>query len=470
MSFTTIEFMFRFLPIFLIVYYVVPTRYKNMILLIGSFVFYAWGQHFYLLLLMLSIVVNYTFGRLIGERRAQKKPLLVLGLIYNFGLLVFFKYTNFFIENINALLTATHIQIPTISVVMPLGISFYTFQVVSYLVDVYRGEQRPVKNIINLGVYIAMFPQVTSGPIGLYSELEPTLLRRHCSVLNLESGLKTFILGMGAKMLLANPMGTLWAGMSRYGYETLSCPYAWLGAFGYSFQLYFDFAGYSLMAMGLGQMLGLYVPRNFDHPYISGSMAEFWRRWHMTLGRWFKKYLYFPLGGSRCSFAKTIRNTFVVWAFTGLWHGASWNFVFWGLYYGMFIFFEMLIGKKRMKKMPVPLAHIYTKLVIFIGFGIFYFENLGSLGTFFKALVGANGNKLTDTVTQHLFMNNIWLFAAAVLFTMPVIPKIKEKALSAKGTAYFMQSAGILCNAAILVLSSVLLVNTTNNPFLYFRF
>ena len=203
--------------------------------------------------------------------------ILILGLIYNFGLLVFFKYTNFFIENINALLTATHIQIPTISVVMPLGISFYTFQVVSYLVDVYRGEQRPVKNIINLGVYIAMFPQVTSGPIGLYSELEPTLLRRHCSVLNLESGLKTFIIGMGAKMLLANPMGTLWAGMSRYGYETLSCPYAWLGAFGYSFQLYFDFAGYSLMAMGLGQMLGLYVPRNFDHPYISGSMAEFWR-------------------------------------------------------------------------------------------------------------------------------------------------------------------------------------------------
>lgn len=278
MSFTTIEFMFRFLPIFLIVYYVVPTRYKNMILLIGSFVFYAWGQHFYLLLLMLSIVVNYTFGRLIGERRAQKKPLLVLGLIYNFGLLVFFKYTNFFIENINALLTATHIQIPTISVIMPLGISFYTFQVVSYLVDVYRGEQRPVKNIINLGVYIAMFPQVTSGPIGLYSELEPTLLRRHCSVLNLESGLKTFILGMGAKMLLANPMGTLWAGMSRYGYETLSCPYAWLGAFGYSFQLYFDFAGYSLMAMGLGQMLGLYVPEKLRPPlyfrFDGGILAE----------------------------------------------------------------------------------------------------------------------------------------------------------------------------------------------------
>ena len=375
MSFTTIEFMFRFLPIFLIVYYVVPTRYKNMILLIGSFVFYAWGQHFYLLLLMLSIVVNYTFGRLIGERRAQRKPLLILGLIYNFGLLVFFKYTNFFIENINALLTATHIQIPTISVVMPLGISFYTFQVVSYLVDVYRGEQRPVKNIINLGVYIAMFPQVTSGPIGLYSELEPTLLRRHCSVLNLESGLKTFIIGMGAKMLLANPMGTLWAGMSRYGYETLSCPYAWLGAFGYSFQLYFDFAGYSLMAMGLGQMLGLYVPRNFDHPYISGSMAEFWRRWHMTLGRWFKKYLYFPLGGSRCSFAKTIRNTFVVWAFTGLWHGASWNFVLWGLIFFVLLTIERLGLGKLLAKTKV-LKHIYVIFLIPLTWVVFALPNM----------------------------------------------------------------------------------------------
>ena len=385
MSFTTIEFMFRFLPIFLIVYYVVPTRYKNMILLIGSFVFYAWGQHFYLLLLMLSIVVNYTFGRLIGERRAQKKPLLVLGLIYNFGLLVFFKYTNFFIENINALLTATHIQIPTISVVMPLGISFYTFQVVSYLVDVYRGEQRPVKNIINLGVYIAMFPQVTSGPIGLYSELEPTLLRRHCSVLNLESGLKTFILGMGAKMLLANPMGTLWAGMSRYGYETLSCPYAWLGAFGYSFQLYFDFAGYSLMAMGLGQMLGLYVPRNFDHPYISGSMAEFWRRWHMTLGRWFKKYLYFPLGGSRCSFAKTIRNTFVVWAFTGLWHGASWNFVLWGLIFFVLLTIERLGLGKLLAKTKV-LKHIYVIFLIPLTWVVFALPNMQDIATYFSRL------------------------------------------------------------------------------------
>ena len=465
MSFTTIEFMFRFLPIFLIVYYVVPTRYKNMILLIGSFVFYAWGQHFYLLLLMLSIVVNYTFGRLIGERRAQKKLLLVLGLIYNFGLLVFFKYTNFFIENINALLTATHIQIPTISVVMPLGISFYTFQVVSYLVDVYRGEQRPVKNIINLGVYIAMFPQVTSGPIGLYSELEPTLLRRHCSVLNLESGLKTFILGMGAKMLLANPMGTLWAGMSRYGYETLSCPYAWLGAFGYSFQLYFDFAGYSLMAMGLGQMLGLYVPKNFDHPYISGSMAEFWRRWHMTLGRWFKKYLYFPLGGSRCSFAKTIRNTFVVWAFTGLWHGASWNFVLWGLIFFVLLTIERLGLGKLLAKTKV-LKHIYVIFLIPLTWVVFALPNMQDIATYFSRLFpffADNTASFVNTKDVVRALHDYWyLLIACVVFCLPFPSRWYEKHKNSKL---------VILGLVLIYLMSVYKMQTqTSNPFLYYQF
>lgn len=465
MSFTTIEFMFRFLPIFLIVYYVVPTRYKNMILLIGSFVFYAWGQHFYLLLLMLSIVVNYTFGRLIGERQAQKKLLLVLGLIYNFGLLVFFKYTNFFIENINALLTATHIQIPTISVVMPLGISFYTFQVVSYLVDVYRGEQRPVKNIINLGVYIAMFPQVTSGPIGLYSELEPTLLRRHCSVLNLESGLKTFIIGMGAKMLLANPMGTLWAGMSRYGYETLSCPYAWLGAFGYSFQLYFDFAGYSLMAMGLGQMLGLYVPRNFDHPYISGSMAEFWRRWHMTLGRWFKKYLYFPLGGSRCSFAKTIRNTFVVWAFTGLWHGASWNFVLWGLIFFVLLTIERLGLGKLLAKTKV-LKHIYVIFLIPLTWVVFALPNMQDIATYFSRLFpffADNTASFVNTKDVIRALHDYWyLLIACVVFCLPFPSRWYEKHKNSKL---------VILGLVLIYLMSVYKMQTqTSNPFLYYQF
>ena len=389
----------------------------------------------------------------------------MLGLIYNFGLLVFFKYTNFFIENINALLTATHIQIPTISVIMPLGISFYTFQVVSYLVDVYRGEQRPVKNIINLGVYIAMFPQVTSGPIGLYSELEPTLLRRHCSVLNLESGLKTFILGMGAKMLLANPMGTLWAGMSRYGYETLSCPYAWLGAFGYSFQLYFDFAGYSLMAMGLGQMLGLYVPRNFDHPYISGSMAEFWRRWHMTLGRWFKKYLYFPLGGSRCSFAKTIRNTFVVWAFTGLWHGASWNFVLWGLIFFVLLTIERLGLGKLLAKTKV-LKHIYVIFLIPLTWVVFALPNMQDIATYFSRLFpffADDTASFVNTKDVVRALHDYWyLLIASVVFCLPFPSRWYEKHKNSKL---------VILGLVLIYLMSVYKMQTqTSNPFLYYQF
>ena len=389
----------------------------------------------------------------------------MLGLIYNFGLLVFFKYTNFFIENINALLTATHVQIPTISVVMPLGISFYTFQVVSYLVDVYRGEQRPVKNIINLGVYIAMFPQVTSGPIGLYSELEPTLLRRHCSVLNLESGLKTFIIGMGAKMLLANPMGTLWAGMSRYGYETLSCPYAWLGAFGYSFQLYFDFAGYSLMAMGLGQMLGLYVPRNFDHPYISGSMAEFWRRWHMTLGRWFKKYLYFPLGGSRCSFAKTIRNTFVVWAFTGLWHGASWNFVLWGLIFFVLLTIERLGLGKLLAKTKV-LKHIYVIFLIPLTWVVFALPNMQDIATYFSRLFpffADNTASFVNTKDVIRALHDYWyLLIACVVFCLPFPSRWYEKHKNSKL---------VILGLVLIYLMSVYKMQTqTSNPFLYYQF
>ena len=331
--------------------------------------------------------------------------------------------------------------------------------------DVYRGEQRPVKNIINLGVYIAMFPQVTSGPIGLYSELEPTLLRRHCSVLNLESGLKTFILGMGAKMLLANPMGTLWAGMSRYGYETLSCPYAWLGAFGYSFQLYFDFAGYSLMAMGLGQMLGLYVPRNFDHPYISGSMAEFWRRWHMTLGRWFKKYLYFPLGGSRCSFAKTIRNTFVVWAFTGLWHGASWNFVLWGLIFFVLLTIERLGLGKLLAKTKV-LKHIYVIFLIPLTWVVFALPNMQDIATYFSRLFpffADDTASFVNTKDVVRALHDYWyLLIASVVFCLPFPSRWYEKHKNSKL---------VILGLVLIYLMSVYKMQTqTSNPFLYYQF
>ncbi|MBQ8824788.1 MAG: MBOAT family protein, partial [Ruminococcus sp.] len=334
MVFSSINFIFTFLPIFLIAYYFTPAKFKNAVLLTGSIVFYALGDKYYTFLLIGSLLVNYLLGRAIGDNSqypSKRKMWFVIAMIFNFGMLVFFKYTNFLIENINILLNTFSIgSLPKVNIVSPLGISFYVFQIVSYIADVYMGKQKAVYNIVNLGTYLCMFPRITMGPIIQYSEQAMELRTKKISILSLEDGLKTFIIGLGSKVLLANPMGTLWAGMSRYGYESISSPYAWLGAFAYSFQIYFDFAGYSLMAMGLGKMIGFTIPQNFNHPYISGSISEFWRRWHMTLGRWFKNYLYFPLGGSRCSKAKMIRNTFIVWAFTGLWHGASWNFVLWG--------------------------------------------------------------------------------------------------------------------------------------------
>ncbi len=464
MVFSSIEFIYRFLPIFLIVYYVTPTRYKNLALLIGSLVFYAWGEHFYILLLLLSIVVNYTLGRFIGERPKQKKQWLVLAIVYNFGLLVFFKYTNFIIENLNVLLKVTHFQIPEVNVTLPLGISFYTFQIVSYIIDVYRGDQRPVKNVVNLGAFLTMFPQLVAGPIVEYGEIESSLLHRRCSVLNLEAGLKTFIIGLGAKVLLANPMGTLWAGMSRYGYETLSCPYAWLGAISYSFQIYFDFAGYSMMAIGLGEMMGLQMPRNFNHPYISGSMAEFWRRWHITLGRWFKKYLYFPLGGSRCSKAKTIRNTFVVWAFTGLWHGASWNFVIWGLIFFVLLTIERLGLGKWLEKTKI-IKHIYVIVLIPLTWVIFALTDMHDIGAYFSRLFPF----FTETqgfVNTNDFVNALkdywYILLACLIFCFPFTERLYQKYKNSK-----LVILGLL---AIFLMSVYRLETQSSNPFLYFRF
>ena len=400
----------------------------------------------------------------------QAKAALAWSLVFNLGVLFGFKYTAFFVENLN---NWFGLGIPVPNIILPIGISFYTFQTISYTVDCYWGKVKPQKNFGRFLLYVSMFPQLVAGPIVRYSVIGEEINERKTTAKDISDGFSRITLGLGKKVIIANNLSTIVTalfGSASNGYEnikTLSVAGTWLGAILVGLWYYFDFSGYSDIAIGLGRIFGFHFDENFKYPFICKTISEFWQRWHISLSSFFRDYvLYLPIFGKRRKYG----GLFLVWFCTGLWHGASWNFVFWGLYYGMFIFFEMLIGKKRMKKMPVPLAHIYTKLVIFIGFGIFYFENLGSLGTFFKALVGANGNKLTDTVTQHLFMNNIWLFAAAVLFTMPVIPKIKEKALSAKGTAYFMQSAGILCNAAILVLSSVLLVNTTNNPFLYFRF
>ena len=467
MIFSNLFFLYLFFPICILCYFATKKNsYRNAVLIVFSLLFYACGQLNFLWLILLSALLNFVFGRAI-EKWKGKAPatfFLALGLICNLGTLVVFKYTGFLLENINQLF---HCNLPIPNLPLPLGISFFTFRLVSYLIDCAWGKVHAEKNFFTFLLYVSFFPITVSGPIARYASMQKDLHSRSISAYDISEGFGRIAIGLGKKVILADnlaPIVEQFLGNSLIDQTTFGL---WYGIIVYSMQMYFDFSGYSDIAIGIARIFGFRVEENFRHPFLCRDITEFWQRWHITLGSFFRDYLlYVPIFGKRRKYA----GLFLVWFCTGLWHGASWNFVFWGLYYGMFIFFEMLIGKKRMKKMPVPLAHIYTKLVIFIGFGIFYFENLGSLGTFFKALVGANGNKLTDTVTQHLFMNNIWLFAVAVLFTMPVIPKIKEKALSAKGTAYFMQSAGILCNAAILVLSSVLLVNTTNNPFLYFRF
>ncbi|MBQ8513988.1 MAG: MBOAT family protein [Ruminococcus sp.] len=469
MVFSSIDFIFRFLPLFLIGYYIAPKNYKNLILFIGSLIFYAWGESSYLLLLLFSLFVNFIFGKLIAghgqpdQTQRTRKIFLWITLAFNFGMLIFFKYTNFLIENINVLLSGLDLAIPKVTVTMPLGISFFTFQIVSYIVDIYRREKKPANNIVTLGTYLFMFPHLVSGPIFEYNEIAAELRYREVSITNIEKGLKTFILGLGAKAILANPMGTLWAGMSRYGYESISSPYAWLGAFGYSFQIYFDFFGYSLMAIGLGTMLGFTIPKNFDNPYISRSMGEFWRRWHMTLGKWFKKYIYFPLGGSRCSTPKIIRNTLIVWAFTGLWHGASWNFVLWGLiFFGLLMLERFWLGK-YLERYKI-LGHVYVCILIPLTWVVFAMTDMSDLGLYFSRLFPFGGSP--DFVTTKDFWNALgdywYLLIACVVFSTDYPEKLYKK--------YEDHIITKLVLLVIFIVSMVLVNKSSGNPFLYFGF
>ncbi|MBQ8724906.1 MAG: MBOAT family protein [Oscillospiraceae bacterium] len=469
MLFSSIDFIFQFLPIFLIGYYLAPKNYKNIILLIVSLIFYAWGDGLYTLLLLLSVLVNFVFGKLIAghgqpnQTDKLRRIFLWVSIAFNFGLLVLFKYTDFIIENINALIGLFGASIPPANMHLPLGISYFTFMSVSYLVDVYRGEIKPSNNIVSFGSYITMFPKLISGPITEFNDLAPELRSRTISVENIENGLRTFIIGMGAKVILADNMSTLWAGMSRYGYESMSTPYAWLGAIGYSFQLYFDFLGYSLMAMGVGTMLGLTIPKNFDHPYTSRSISEFWRRWHMTLGRWFKKYIYFPLGGSRCSTGKIVRNTLIVWAFTGLWHGASWNFVLWGLFFFGLIMLERFWLGKYLAKSKI-LSHVYVCFIIPLTWVVFAISDMGDIAAYFSRLFPFGGSP--DFVTTKDFWNALgdywYLIIGCIIFSLPYPAKLYERYKD-----HFITNIILI---AIFIISMVLIKTTANNPFLYFRF
>lgn len=457
MIFSSLLFLFYFIPIFFIIYYVCPKRARNVVLFLGSVVFYGWGEPKFLILIFISIAVNYLAGRMMekyGYSSLYKKIILVAAMLFDFGMLFFFKYINFFITNINSALGT---NLSRVSVTLPLGISFYTFQIASYVIDVYRGTIAAEHSALVLGTYLCMFPQLIAGPIVVYADVANELKSREINLAKISDGISTFVLGLGSKVLIANNVGALFTEAGKIGYDKLSMPLAWLAMLAYTLQIYFDFNGYSLMAIGLGKMLGFEFPVNFNHPYMADSITDFWRRWHITLSTWFREYVYIPLGGNRKGELRTYVNLFIVWTLTGFWHGADWNFILWGL----FFFVVLAVEKKFLKNFLVGhkvFAHIYTKLLILLSWMIFAISNLKQLGLYFKALFSF---KFDSDVVFYLRNYGIVLILGCVLST-PLLGKIYNKNKNRAG--------GVILTLLILFASVAYLADASYNPFLYFRF
>lgn len=456
----------------MIIYLVFP-RYRNQILLLGSLIFYGVGEPYFVLLLLLSVLANYGFGRYMfwepkspqtnrkKKAGARRKRALVLAVVFDLSILFVFKYWDFAAESINRL--AGKAFCPLLSLSLPLGISFYTFQMLSYQIDCYRGTVKEQAGLVDFAAYVCMFPQLIAGPVVRYGEVSARMKSRKVRVRDVENGFKLFTVGLGLKVLLANQIGTLWNLIMTAGAGRLSVPVAWLGAFAYSFQLYFDFWGYSTMAMGLGKMLGFSIPRNFNDPYISRSVSEFWRRWHMTLGSWFREYVYFPLGGSRGGKVKTVRNLFVVWALTGLWHGADWNFVLWGIVLFLLISLEKTGFGKWLENSKIT-GHIYLCLLIPATWVIFAITDMGQLMGYLGNLVGYCREGVLVGTTQLLrYFREYWgLLIACVIFITPLPGKCYWKWKD----RWFM----VVLLLGIFWWSVYEIVSGSNNPFLYFRF
>lgn len=473
MIFSDLFFLYAFLPACLLLYFISKNiHWKNGVLIVFSLLFYAWGEPLWIILLIASVIVNYFCGLLIDKFRDTQysKVGVIISLAVSLGLLAVFKYSDFVVENLNNILP---FDIPAPNITLPIGISFYTFQILSYILDAYWGKVKVQYNPFKFLMFVSLFPQLVAGPIVRYGVIEKEIDNRTSTLSDISDGITRFVVGLGKKVIIANNISTVVIslfGSAQEGYTDISAVSVagtWYGVVLLSLWYYFDFSGYSDMAIGLGRIFGFHFNENFNYPFISKNITEFWQRWHISLGSFFRDYLlYVPVFGKRRQYV----SLFLVWFCTGLWHGASWNYIIWGLYFGLFIFIERKIGNKRLRKMPSALAHIYSLLVIAVGFGIFHFEDLGSLGNFFKSLVGLNGNPLTDISIQTTFMNNIFLFAAAIIFSIPWLPKLKEKVEGMASGLVISGTFQTVCNVALLTVSSIMLVNSTNNPFLYFRF
>ena len=464
MVFSSLEFIFLFLPAFMIVYGLVPTKYKNATLFAGSIFFYSMGvlkRPIYIVLFLLTILFNFIIGEFIESFRRAGKLWLVIGIAFNFWWLAFFKYTGFAFSNINLLLKN---DLPVRDIILPIGISFYTFQNVSYIVDVYRRKAKAETNLINYGAYISMFPQLIAGPIVKYETVAAQLKNRTHSIKRVEDGLKTFTIGLGYKVLLANQVGGLWKKIGDIGYQSISTKLAWLGIIAFTFQIYFDFCGYSYMAIGLGRIMGFDIPQNFNHPYMSTTMGEFWRRWHMTLGNWFKEYVYIPLGGNRVKTSLVVRNFFVVWLFTGVWHGASWNFVIWGMVLFVLIMLERFVIGDFLNKYKI-VGHLYMFLVIPLTWLLFAITDFRELGIYFSRLVPIFPVKTYAVNSGDFakFFRIYWkYFVAGIIFSTNIPEKIYKKIKD----SYFT----VILLLIVFWASVYCMYQGMDDPFLYYTF
>lgn len=466
MLFSSIPFLYYFLPCVLILYFVVPKCLKNTVLLLSSLVFYAWGEPKYVLLMAVSITLGYVFGLLIEIWRGTKlsKLFLILSIVTSLGLLGYFKYADFFIANFNA---ATGLSVPLLKIALPIGISFYTFQILSYTVDVYRGEVKAQRNYISLAAYVALFPQLIAGPIVRYSDIAAQLESRTHSFSNVALGTRRFILGLAKKVLIANALGELCDIFKESNDKSVL--FFWLYAIAFTLHIYFDFSGYSDMAIGLGKIFGFDFLENFDYPYISGSITEFWRRWHMSLGSWFRDYVYIPLGGNRVSKARWFLNIFIVWMLTGFWHGAAWNFIVWGLFFAILLIIEKLWLLKPLKKSKV-LSHIYVMFFVIISFVIFNAADIKEAFSYIGGMFGAGGIPFISEEWLYYLRSYGVVLIVAIIGATPLVKKlvlsVKKKSTGEK----IMNIAEPIMLVALLLVITAYLVDGSFNPFLYFRF
>lgn len=468
MLFSSIVFLFSFLPAVMILYYLLPVRFRNVILLLASLVFYAWGEPVYLFLMLLSILFNYFSGldiaRNLQDKRAAKRS-LVFNLIINLAVLGFFKYEGFVLDTLNGILPV-HISYHALP--LPIGISFYTFQILSYIIDVYRGNVKVQTNLPNFALYVTMFPQLIAGPIVQYADVDEQLASREISRTKFGEGSMYFIRGLAKKVLLANTSGMIFTEVSGLAKDNIAVMTAWLGAFAYMFQIYFDFSGYSDMAIGLGKMFGFEFNMNFNYPYVSKSITEFWRRWHISLSSWFRDYVYIPLGGNRVSKIKHIRNLLIVWFLTGLWHGAAWNFVAWGLYYGVILIIEKYLLSPVLDRLPDVVRHIYSIVLVVIGWVLFFSSSFGQAADYIRVMFGAGAHGFADRESMYLLTSNLILWLILIFGSTPLVHFRYEHMLRTKKWNTTIINSVVY--AALFIVCIAYLVTETYNPFLYFRF